>query len=87
MITTLSQRWCHSMSRLQVEPAAAASNSARPHFIVGQDVHGWWLVIETHNLGGGLFKSREDALHFVDFETGHRADAVAYATSPLQLQF
>ena len=54
---------------------------------MGQDPTGLWLAVETHNRGGGLFKSREDALHFVDFETSHRAGAVEIATAPLQLKF
>lgn len=64
-----------------------ASIDAEPHFLVGQDDHGCWLAIETHNLGGGLFRSREDALHFVDGETGHRPGACELATEPLRLTF
>ena len=75
------------MSSVHDEQSAAAFDDAKPHFIVGQDPHGFWLAIETHNLAGGLFKSREDAIHFVDFETGHRADAFELATAPLQLSF
>lgn len=65
----------------------ALSEVECPHFIVGQDPHGCWLAIETHNLGGGLFKTKQDALHFVDFETGRRPGAVELATTPLQLKF
>ena len=75
------------MLRLEFEPPRAKSECAQPHFVVGQDALGCWLAIETHNLGGGIFKSREDALHFVDFETGHRPGAIELSAEPLQLRF
>lgn len=75
------------MSSVQHEPPAAPSAGSGMHFIVGQDPQGRWLAIETHALGGGLFKTRRDALRFVDFETGHRPGAVEIATTPLLLTF
>lgn len=75
------------MLHVECEPPPARTADAEPHFIVGQDVHGWWLAIETHNLGGGLFKSLKDALRFVDVETDHRPGAIELATGPVQLRF
>jgi hypothetical protein len=75
------------MTKVQRQLPRADLCQAQPHFIVGQDPHGWWLAIETHNLGGGLFKSRQDALHFVGFETDHRPGAFELATKPLELTF
>lgn len=75
------------MLRLECEPPPAKTTCAEPHFVVGQDARGSWLAIETHNLGGGIFKSRKDALHFVEFETGHRPGAIELSTEPLQLRF
>lgn len=75
------------MLRNDSEPSQPRTTCAEPHFVVGQDDRGCWLAIETHNMGGGIFKSREDALHFVDFETGHRPGAIELATAPLQLRF
>lgn len=75
------------MSPLQDVDKPPASPAAGFHFIVGQDQTGRWIALETHNLAGGLFKSRQDALHFADFETGHRPGAVEFATTPLQLRF
>ncbi len=69
----------------QVTTTAAAA--VQTHFIVGQDPQGLWLALETHNLGGGLFKSLHDALHFADAETGHRPGSVELASEPLQLRF
>lgn len=60
------------MLRLDCEPPPAKAECVEPHVVIGQDARFCWLAIETHDLGGGIFKSREDALHFVDFETGHR---------------
>ena len=75
------------MLLLEREPPPAKPKCAEPHFVVGQDARGCWLAIETHNLGGGIFKSREDALRFVDFETGHRPGAIELSTERLQLRF
>lgn len=68
-------------------PSSPPPDRATPHFVVGQDQQGRWLAIETHNRAGGLFKSRRDALHFVDAETGHRPGAVEVTTAPLRLTF
>ncbi len=75
------------MLRLECEPPPVKTTCTEPHFVVGQDARGYWLAIETHNLGGGIFKSRADALHFVDFETGHRPGAIELSAEPLQLRF
>ena len=86
MIGEVTERECCPMSRGASIPVPAASAEER-HFIVGQDLHGWWLAVEMHNRGGGLFKSREAALHFVDAETDHRRGACEFATAPLHLTF
>lgn len=65
----------------------ASSSGDQTHYLVGQDPSGMWLAVEIHDRGGGFFRSRAAALHFVDFETGHRAGAVDLATAPLQLKF
>ena len=57
------------------------------HLIIGQDVNGRWLALETPRLGGGLFRSRLSAVRFVEFETGHRAGAYEFASAPLALTF
>lgn len=86
MVPMLQQRGCHRMSSNLRKPVPAAAAEA-PHFIVGQDSHGWWLAVETHDRGGGLFKSRADALQFVEAETCHRPGACEMATAPLHLKF
>lgn len=75
------------MSQRDGEPPPAKTKDNEPHFVIGQDDRGCWLAVETHNLGGGIFKSREDALHFVDFETDHRPGAIELSTEPLRLRF
>ncbi|GJD98233.1 hypothetical protein [Methylobacterium isbiliense] len=56
-----------------------------PRFVVGQDRDGRWLAVEIHGLGGGIFRSRADALHYAAAETGRRPDAVRLATEPVAL--
>ena len=62
-------------------------NRIETHFVIGQDKEGHWLALETHRLGGGLFTSRQSAVHFVELETGHRSGAYEFASAPLSLTF
>ncbi|MDX7951749.1 hypothetical protein P7D22_11275 [Lichenihabitans sp. Uapishka_5] len=64
----------------RVDPAAT-----RHHFIIGQDETGHWLAVEAHRLNGGIFLSREEAIRYVAFETGHQADAYELSAAPLSL--
>jgi hypothetical protein len=54
-------------------------------FLVGQSAEGHWLAVETHGLGGGIFRSRRDALHYAAAETGRRPDAVRLSSTPIAL--
>ncbi|NEU13149.1 hypothetical protein G3T14_13520 [Methylobacterium sp. BTF04] len=69
--------------------SAVVTEATRPpstSFIVGQDPQGHWVAVETHGLGGGLFRSRHDALHYAVDLTGHRPDAVVIATDRIELR-
>ena len=57
------------------------------HFIVGQDATGRWLALETHRIGGGVFTSRQRAIHFVELEPGRRTGAYELSSAPLILSF
>ena len=54
-------------------------------FVVGQDGDGHWLAVETHGLGGGLFVSREAALHYALMETARRPGTVVMASAAILL--
>ena len=54
-------------------------------FIVGQDREGHWLAVETHGLGGGLFRSRDTAFHYARDECRRRPGAVRFVDEPLSL--
>lgn len=45
-------------------------------FVVGQDRRGAWVAVEAHGLAGGVFVSRDAAIHYVAAECGKRRDAV-----------
>ena len=64
-------------------PTAAASGT-RPHFKIGRDREGHWIVVETHGRGGGYFRSRDDALHYARTEAG--LGAVTFSNRPLALR-
>ena len=57
------------------------------HFIIGQNAAGQWLALETHRLGGGLFRSCRSAIRFVELETGYRSLAYELSSMPLSLTF
>ncbi len=71
----------------QLSHAVATLKSDAACFIVGQDAEGHWLALEQHRRAGGLFKTRQDALHFAELETAHRPGAVQVAALPLRLTF
>ena len=61
--------------------------SAHPVYLVGQDGEGHWVVVEQHGRGGGLFVSREAALNYVGFETGHDPAACRITPEPIGSAF
>lgn len=67
--------------------SATQQKSVESHFLIGQNTAGQWLALETHRLGGGLFKTCQSAIRFVELETGHRAGAYEMSSTPLSLTF
>ena len=57
-----------------------------PDFLVGQDRAGHWLALETHGLAGGIFSTRDAALHYAAFESNHRPDAVRVCAEPIEFR-
>lgn len=74
------------VSPLVTVPGRQPVTIAMPSFIVGQDTSGRWIAVETHGLGGGLFRSREDAMHYALAETQKRPDAILIASGPVELR-
>ena len=67
--------------RTMPAPPAADGHS----FVVGQDGRGCWLAVETHGLGGGLFVSRDAALHYARDETMRRPGGIILTDEPVSL--
>jgi hypothetical protein len=76
-----------AMLTSQTSAPVARQAPVESHFIIGQDAAGQWLALETHRLGGGLFTSCQNAIRFVESETGHRAGAYELSPTPLALSF
>ncbi|GLS46372.1 hypothetical protein [Methylobacterium brachythecii] len=74
------------MSIPQLTAARQAAAIVMPSFVVGQDASGRWVAVETHGLGGGLFRSREDAVHYALAETLKRPDAILIASGPVEFR-
>ena len=54
-------------------------------YLIGQDVEGHWLAVETHGRGGGIFADQGAALRYAVAETGHRPRAVRVTAQRLRL--
>ena len=65
---------------------ASAPQSPSTSFVVGQDPQGYWVAVEIHGLGGGIFRTRHDAIHYAVDITDHRPDAVVTATDRIELR-
>lgn len=61
--------------------------SAPPIFVVGRDIEGHWLAVDTSGRSGGLFASQEAALRYATFETDHRSGAVRRTEEPIALSY
>jgi hypothetical protein len=61
----------------------AVANSLR--FTVGPDAYGHWVAVEQHGLGGGIFKSREAAVHYAAQECGRRPGGVKLVSQAISL--
>ena len=64
---------------------AAPDAAPAPSFLIGQDGEGHWVAVEIHGLGGGIFRSREGAVHYARDESRGRAGAVRLVAERLAL--
>lgn len=65
------------LRRVAADGIAAVKNHLR--FLVGRDEAGRWLALEDHGLAGGIFATKEAALHYASAETGRRPGGVRLA--------
>ena len=49
-------------------------------FTIGQDAGGCWVALERSGIAGGLFRNRNDALHYAGGEIRHGAGEIRFAT-------
>lgn len=54
-------------------------------FLVGRDGDGHWLAVETHGLGGGIFKDLEKATRYARDESHGQPGAVRFVDEPIRL--
>ena len=67
------------------EQAEPPSREQVPHFKVGRDCHGNWVVQDQGAVRGGLFVNRDAALRFIRFENFDRPQAVIMVPGVLEL--
>jgi hypothetical protein len=68
------------------EQAEPPSREQIPHFMVGRDGHGNWVVQDQTAVRGGLFVNRDAALRFIRFENSDRPQAVIMVPGVLELR-
>jgi hypothetical protein len=61
------------------------THSRPPHFLVGRNSRGQWVVRDQHGRSGGLFNSRAEALRFAFRERGEAPGAVVLVPDVLEL--
>ena len=64
-------------------PASGGGNGVA--FLVGRDGDGHWLAVETHGLGGGIFKDLERAVRYARDESHGQPGAVRLVDEPIRL--
>jgi hypothetical protein len=69
----------------QAQEAEPPSSLRPPHFMVGQDRRGNWVVQDQKGICGGLFVDRDAALRFVRSENGYRPQAVGMVSGVFEL--
>ena len=60
------------------------THSRPPHFLVGRNSRGQWVVRDQHARSGGLFNSRAEALRFAFRERGEAPGAVVLVPDVLE---
>jgi hypothetical protein len=66
-----------------VQPSNIRRAVTASQFLVGQDVEGHWVALESSGRGGGLFVTREAAVKYAQGEAGRNSAALIYANAPL----
>ena len=61
------------------------THSRPPHFLVGRNSRGQWVVRDRNGRSGGLFDSRAEALRFAFRERGEAPGAVVLVPDVLEL--
>lgn len=57
-----------------------------PTFLVGRNRAGQWIALQAQGLAGGIFASREAALHYASTETDRQPGAIEITDAPLDLR-
>jgi hypothetical protein len=65
--------------------AESPSFLRHPLFMIGQDSHGHWVARDQNGTRGGLFVNRAEALRYIRFENGNRAQAFVTVAGVLDL--
>ena len=75
-----------SVAMNPLRAAEAQRSEPLQSYLVGQDGEGHWVAVEAKGLAGGIFRSRQDAIHFACVETGCRPNDVIVAADPIRFR-
>jgi hypothetical protein len=68
-----------------VQASSVRRKAANLQFVVGQDMEGHWVAMESHGKCGGIFVNREAAVKYAAIETRGKSHALRYAKKPLAI--
>jgi hypothetical protein len=71
---------------LNLSGARSLTGTRQRSFRVGRNREGQWVALETSGMAGGIFTSRDAALHYAAFETDRQPGAVHFVAEPLELK-
>jgi hypothetical protein len=74
-----------TLTNKSLAAAVKVADQARS-FIVGRDRAGLWIALERHGSAGGIFASKDAAMHYAAFETDRRPGAVNFSNDPLEFK-
>jgi hypothetical protein len=68
----------------QAKEPPSRPNPDALRFIITKDASNNWILMETHGLCGGVFVSRDAAIHFADLECRNREATFEVVTGSIE---
>lgn len=64
-----------------------AASVRKPHFLLGQNARGLWVIRDSTGAKAGVFVSREAAVRFARLESGEEHLAVVHVSEAMEFDY